>query len=565
MPHGTFLHVLKAQAEELPDHPAVTLVDGANLDVLTTGELWRLALAARTALARRGAGPGASVMIAVTRTNRAYLAALLGSMLAGAKPSGIGLTRPGQVAEALRVAQVVKPACIIGTAELVAAGRSLGRDLPPLVDGEELLSGEPEPVQGLPAPDSVGYVQLSSGTTGSPKAIVLSHRAIMANLEAIRRTFYWDEARVRDARLLSWLPLFHDMGLFGGLLSAVYSRIPSMLVDPAAFALDPLSWLRQLTTYKITYAVAPTFAYNFCIRMLKRTRAEGIDLRCLRTALIGAEPITVETLRSTLEHLAPLGLGPDVLSPVYGLAESTVLATGTVGRAPRLDFVDQEALETSGIAKPRPESEGGRGYVSNGRPVFETSLRIVGADGVVLEERHVGRVEVSSTSLTDGWHTDAGYRAREEDWLDTGDVGYLADGELYLTGRTKDIIIRRGRNIAPYAMEEIAVQVAGVRAGRVAAFGLFDRAQATEKIVVVAERHSNEAVSESQIVADIRASLGRAGYPVDAVWVAPPGTIQKTTSGKLRRGALRDLYVANGPHESREVRGERPREGIDAS
>jgi acyl-CoA synthetase (AMP-forming)/AMP-acid ligase II len=393
----------------------------------------------------------------------------------------------------------------------------------------------------LQGPDSPAYVQFTSGSTGRPRGIALTWPAILANVAAIAERM----ALTDQDRAVSWLPMYHDMGLFGGLLTALHAGTVITLMDTSAFVNGPLTWLRVIDSVRATITVTPPSALQTCIQMLAR-RPGAYDLSSLEQIICGAEPLSQRFVEEVVDALAPYGLRPTALRPVYGLAEATLAVSfPPLPRAPRIDQVERARFEADGVAMPAdPDAAEARAWVSAGTPVAGTSVRIVGDDDVDRPDRHLGRILIRTPSLFAG-HLEAGrFSAREGAWFDTGDLGYRADGELYVTGRRKDLIIKNGRNYSPDRIEELVCLVDGVR--RAVAFGLYEEARATEQIVVLAEarpRDVADAAGRDEMRLRIRRELTLAGYPVDIVSFVDRGGLPLTTSGKVRRQLCRDMFV----------------------
>ncbi len=347
----------------------------------------------------------------------------------------------------------------------------------------------------------------------------------------------------------SWLPLYHDMGLIGSWLFCLCRGLPIALLSPLAFLARPERWLWAIHQRRATLSAAPNFAYELCVTKIPDAALEGLDLSSWRCALNGAEPVRPETLDRFATRFGAYGLRREALMPVYGLAECSVaLCFPPVGRGPRIDSVSRRPFEDRGEALPALPGEGNAlRFVSVGRALPEHEVRVVGEGGGDVPERAVGRLVFRGPSMTPGY-----YRKPEATaamtlpggWLDSGDLAYVADGEVFIAGRQKDLIIKAGRNLVPQEIEEVAATVDGVRKGCVVAFGVVNETLGTESLVVVAETRRTDAAGREQIVAAIVERVAAAvGVPPDSVVPAPPGAIPKTSSGKVRRSATRDLYL----------------------
>jgi len=374
--------------------------------------------------------------------------------------------------------------------------------------------------------------------------VILTHGNLLANLRAMEQASGVTAGDI----FVSWLPLYHDMGLIGACMGSLAVGFRLVLMSPLAFLARPARWLETIHRHRATISAAPNFAYELCASKVDERDLSGLDLSCWRLAYNGAEPVSPETIERFAARLAPHGFNPLAMTPVYGLAESSVgLAFPPRGRGPLIDRVDRAALATTGIARPvRADTPPIRRIVSCGLPLPGHAIRIVDANGRALPERRQGRVQFQGPSATSGYfrNPEASQHLFDGPWLNTGDLGYLAGGELYLTGREKDIIIRGGRNIHPQELEEAVNRVPGVRRGGVAVFPATDDRTGTERLVVLAEtRVKADAEERGRIMAEInRLAVDVIGMVVDDVVLAPPRTVLKTSSGKLRRAACRERY-----------------------
>jgi acyl-CoA synthetase (AMP-forming)/AMP-acid ligase II len=335
------------------------------------------------------------------------------------------------------------------------------------------------------------------------------------------------------------------MGLLGGLLFPFYNGFPVHMIATADFQARPGVWLETMSRFRGTIAAAPPSAYSLCVQLAPRLLARGIDLSAWECAMVGAEPIPVSLLRRFADAFAPAGFRPNAFFPVYGLAEATVAVTfPKLLEETRVDRIDRTALEQQSQAAPAHDPETSLVFVGVGKPIPGTELSIIGPDGVALPERSVGEVCVRSTSLATGYYgePEETHRAFRDVWLHTGDLGYLADGALFITGRKKEIIIKGGQNLIPSVLEEIAGAVPGVRAGCVAAVGVHWPELATESVYIVAETRFESAQLPS-LAESVRLALKAKGVAVDKVVLLPPKSLPKTTSGKLKRVAIAQMMA----------------------
>jgi acyl-CoA synthetase (AMP-forming)/AMP-acid ligase II len=348
------------------------------------------------------------------------------------------------------------------------------------------------------------------------------------------------------------------MGLIGCWLFSLYFGVPIAALSPQAFLRRPERWLWTIHAYRGSLSPAPNFAYELCVRRVAGEVIEGLDLSSWRVALNGAEPVSPRTLARFTQRYAPYGFRPEVLMPVYGLAESTVaLSFHPLGKVPRIDRVRREPFLESRRAEPASDGVGEEEplhFPSVGTALPGHSLRIVDDADQALPERVVGHLQFRGLSALTCYYRnpEATAAIRTVDgWWRSGDLGYLAEGELFITGRQKDLIIKAGRNIHPHEVEEVAAEVAGVRRGCVAAFSVPDPKTGSEGLVLVAETRETRAEVRKRIVAEIGRRVGKQVHvSPDVVELVPPQTVPKTPSGKLRRDACRRLYLSGALESS---------------
>jgi acyl-CoA synthetase (AMP-forming)/AMP-acid ligase II len=342
-----------------------------------------------------------------------------------------------------------------------------------------------------------------------------------------------------------WLPLYHDMGLIGCLLSAVYyGRSRLVLMRPEQFLLKPALWLRAISRHRAGVSPAPNFAYAMCLKRIKDEEMAGADLSCWRYALNGAEPVSLDVMRRFGERFSRWGLDPNALMPVYGLAEAALAVAFSPDDEPARGIrLDPTISATTGDVVP-----GGREVASVGRPVPGFEIEIRDAQGEVLPERRVGRIFVRGPSVMTGYHDDPEATARtlRDGWLDTGDLGFVVDGELYISGRAKDLVIVRGANHTSEEFEECLEGIAGARPGYAVAVGYMPPGAEGEELVILAERASRtDRANDPALIEQIRAAvIERTAVRPHAVHVLEPGTLPRTSSGKLRRAEALRRFVS---------------------
>jgi fatty-acyl-CoA synthase len=503
-------------------------------------------------LRERGVAPGDTVALMLP-TGLDFLRAFFGILLARAIPVPIyppaRLDRLDEYASrqsAILADAGVRLLVTIPRARPVAVLlKPAVKTLREVVTADE-LSASGEPVCGpegggeLPA-----FIQYTSGSTGRPKGVLLTHDNLLANIRAIARGL---DVRPTDSGV-SWLPLYHDMGLIGSWLTCLHEGLPLTLLSPTAFLARPERWLWAIHQRRATLSAAPNFAYELCARRIADAALEGLDLSSWRVALNGAEPVSPGTLDRFTRRFSPCGFRPEAMMPVYGLAECSVaLCFPPVGRGPRVDRVARAPFQAQGRAEAAAAGDAtALEFVSSGRELPEHEVRILDDAGVPVADRVIGRLVFRGPSVT------AGYYGKPEataaitlpgGWLDSGDLAYRADGEIHVCGRLKDLIIKGGRNLVPQEIEEAAAAVEGVRRGCVVAFGVPNAALGTEALVVVAETRVGDETDRERISRMVTEGVAQAvDVPPDQVVLVAPGAVPKTSSGKVRRAAARDLFL----------------------
>ncbi|MGC1906229.1 MAG: 1-acylglycerol-3-phosphate O-acyltransferase [Candidatus Acidiferrum sp.] len=582
----TLLDVLRYRAKHDADRAHLVIseetANGQERNVtLTFGELYAAAQRCAAELARRGVTAGGRVSLMLP-TSRAFFISYAGILLAGAIPVPIYPPfRADRIEE-----YAARQAAILNNAEVYllltfrraeAVARLLEprvRSLHVVVDAEKLLDAAdkaPPPAPGaLPAHISgsrarrsvdIALLQYTSGSTGDPKGVVLTHGNLLANMRAIGNAV---EMGPRDVGI-SWLPLYHDMGLIGAWLTLLHFGVPLAVMSPLSFLTRPERWLWAFHKHRGTIAAAPNFAYELCVRKIADKDIEGLDLSSWRVAMNGAEPVNPETMQRFTERFSRYGFRNESHLPVYGLAESSLAVTvPPLNRGPLIDRVDRETFATHGRAVPSETTASHAiSFVSSGTSLPEHEIRIVDPQGREVPDRTEGYLWFRGPSATSGYYQNAtatekllpqGPAAPPEEfaWIDSGDRAYRAGGEIYVTGRVKDIIIKGGRNLYPHEVEELAARVDGIRKGCIVAIGLKDEGSGTEKLIVVAEVRDRDPKKFATISAAVTDQISRGlGLPPDRVELVPAGSIPKTSSGKLRREETRQLFVKGSLSQGR--------------
>jgi len=547
---ATLTAVLQWHAAHQPERThLIHLEEGETPQPMTYGRLWQEARAVAAALQARGIAPGDAIALMLP-TCPEFFPCFCGILLAGATPVPLyPPARPQEIEDHLRRhAAILANAgvrLLIADARVALPARLLlgqAENLAGVELAETLIAANGAPAAtpvAIPAhADDLALLQYTSGSTGAPKGVTLTHAQLLANIHAMARA-----AQVnRDDVFVSWLPLYHDMGLICAWLSSLAYALPFVVMSPLAFLARPARWLQAIGRYRGTLSGAPNFAYELCLRRIPDAELAGLDLSSWRIAFNGAEPVSAETMTRFAARFAACGLRPEALAPVYGLAECAVGLALTPGRGVRIDAIRRADFALRGEAVPTEDADAMR-FVLCGRPLPGYAIRVVDESGAELPERREGRIQFRGPSATAGYYRNAEASARliRDGWWETGDRGYLLDGEIVPSGRVKDIIIKGGRNLHPQEIEQAVGAVAGIRKGCVAAFGSPDPASGAERLVVMAEMAP--AADERAVRAAVQAAvLAVIGLPADDVVLSTRRIVLKTSSGKLRRAASRELY-----------------------
>ena len=546
----TLIEALEYHAERQPDRLSVFLYEEQKEIPLSYKDLWHGAMIYAAGLAEQGVGPGQTVAIMLP-TSKEYLFCFYGVLLAGGIP--VPLYPPARLA-------TIEDHMTRHVGILKSAGAGVMVTIPEAKPLAWLLRAQVESLRAVLVPQDfsgtaagfapvrgrgghIGFLQYTSGSTGNPKGVVLTHANLLANVRAMAKGA---RATTEDV-FVSWLPLYHDMGLIGGCFATMYCGFPVVLMSPLAFLSRPSQWLRAIHRHRGTISGGPNFSYELCLRRIPEHEVEGLDLSSWRFAFNGAEPVSPETMTAFQERFGKWNLRRNALAPVYGLAEASVgLAFTPPGEPWQVDLLDREQFARTGQAElAQPDDPAPLRVVACGRVLPDHEMRVVDAAGLELPDRSEGQLQFRGPSATTGYYRnpEATKALFSGEWVNTGDRAYLSEGTLYITGREKDIIIRGGRNISPYELEEAIGDLPRIRRGCVAVFGSMDHASGTERVVVLAETRQPDTALDEELRHRINElAVALIGAPVDDIVLAPPHTVPKTSSGKIRRVAARDYY-----------------------
>jgi 1-acyl-sn-glycerol-3-phosphate acyltransferase len=549
----TLTEMLDWHVAEHPDHIHVTVLQDENvvLGTMSYRDLQTAARAVAQGLISRDIVPGDRVAMMLP-TSTDFFASFFGVLYAGAVPVPIyPPARMAQLEEHMRRQIVILRNAGARMLITVPEGRKLAvllRSQVETLEGVETvatLSNERHeaPLPPLNDPEALGLMQYTSGSTGDPKGVMLTHHGLLENVRSMGHAM---EATSADV-FVSWLPLYHDMGLIGAWLGCCYFGARLYVMSPISFLVRPATWLWAMHKYRATFSGGPNFAFELAASRIDDKDLEGLNLSALRFVVNGAEPISPQTLRRFTDRFAKYGMSRGVPSPSYGLAENCVgLCFPPFGRGPQIDRIKRESLAKRSHAEPAsPDDADAIEMVACGHPIEKNDVRIVDDGGHEVGERYEGMLEFRGPSMTKGYFRNEG-KTRElfhDGWIKSGDRAYIAGGDIHITGRVKDIIIRAGRNTYPHEIEEAISAIPGVRKGGVAAFGSADPATGTERLIVMAETKEGNAEARAKIVAAAHEVVTAiAGSAADDIVLVPPRGVPKTSSGKVRRSSAKELY-----------------------
>lgn len=550
---GTLLEVMEHHGLSRKNDHFCTVVDHHAEQNITFGELLSWSRQYAAALLSSGLNPGDRVAVMLT-TRVEFLFVYFGAMLAGLVPAPVAPPfLPRQMDHFVQnrsdMLKGIHAAALVTSEPHEKIGRLIMEKTPSVrcvltIEALKRFSGV-EALAFTHSPQDTAMIQFSSGSGGRQKAIALTHDNIMSNVRSVHLAM----GTTCDDAFVIWLPMYHDMGLLGCLCQALFVGCRIVLMSPTMFMSSPVSWLNLMHDKGGTISVAPNFGYQMCVDKIHGLNQRGMDLSRWRLALNGAEMVTERTMALFTEKFAPTGFQPSTFMPVYGLAEATLAvcftppATGVIA-----DCVDRRSLETDKIARPASDPESSTTFISVGKPIPGVQVRIVDDREMEVGERVQGRLFTRSLSVMTGYVNDpeSTHEALKDGWLNTGDLAYRVGGFVFLTGRSKDIIIKAGRNYYPEHFEQVTATVPGIRKNSVAAFSVQRSQKGTEDIVVMAEANVDGQDAETALIALCRKAIsGHLELMPDDFVILPPMTIPKTTSGKIQRSLCRELYLEN--------------------
>ncbi len=510
-------------------------------------------------LNRRGIKPG-EVVILVLQHGLELIYAYYGCILHGAIPSIMPFLTEKLIPERYRVdltslINITKPSVVITYLDFnfeiqTAIGNKSSVREVLLIEKIGLYDHLPAFQGTYRNENDIVLLQHSSGTTGLQKGVALSHRAVFNQLDSYKKAIQLHPADV----IISWLPLYHDMGLIACFLMPILLQIPLVLMSPFEWVRAPHKLFSLISQYHGTLCWLPNFAYNFCTDKIRDHQLDGIDLSSLRAVINCSEPVRWESHQRFIDRFVKYGLNPKSIAACYAMAENVFAVTqGGIDAPLKMDEIDREEFQLRKRAVPAYRSGSTLKMVSNGRSIENTNVNIISEKGNVLPERHIGQIIIKSNYMLSEYFNriEETKSSMLNGWFKTGDLGYIADGELYVSGRIKDMIIVGGKNIYPQDLEYIAMKVEGVLQGRVVAFGLFNEKIGTEEVVIVAEVDAKKLNDKVNISESIKKEIAQnSAVSVRKAFIVEPKWLIKTSSGKIARGANRDKYLKEINEES---------------
>jgi acyl-CoA synthetase (AMP-forming)/AMP-acid ligase II len=549
-----FSTVLKQAYEVNPDKATIILLErDADDRVMTYGDLIHEASGYARALEQAGIGPG-ELVIQIQQHGMELVSAFFGAVLRGAIPSILPFLTEKLSPEIYRrslmaLINVSRPSAIITYPEFkseVDKALQSGNSVRAVLLQDEIhRDSQPDwnILQGLERdPSEIVLLQHSSGTTGLQKGVALSHEAVFNQLDNYAEAIDLNSEDV----IVSWLPLYHDMGLIAGFIMPILSQVPLVMMSPFDWVRAPYRLMQAISKYRGTLAWLPNFAYNFCAQKIRDRHLEGVDLSSWRAVINCSEPIYASSHQMFLERFKEHGFRPEALASSYAMAENVFAVTqGGIHKSLKLDVIDKQTFQEKKVAQPASGIEETLTMVSSGVPIRNTEICIFDEERRLLPDRQLGEIALRSDCMLTGYYNrpDVTAEAFHGEWYLTGDLGYRVGDELYVSGRKKDLIIVGGKNIYPQDLESLAGDVQDVHPGRVVAFGVFSEQVGSEEVVVIAETDVEGDEERKRIANQIRQSVTKGSdIALRYVEVVDRDWLVKTSSGKIARSSNRDKY-----------------------
>jgi len=551
---STLTNIILNAYKDSPNKPILVLQSPQRDDlVITNHDLITGSAAYSKALQDNGIQPD-EVVIIVLQHGQDLIYAFWGCILQGVIPSIMPfLTEklsPQHYRQSLQALfEVIQPAAVVTYADFESEIRMAIQNTSVRV---VLISEQIESPSSISNPifpglqrnaNSIALLQHSSGTTGLQKGVALSHQAILNQIHAYKKAIQMTPQDV----IVSWLPLYHDMGLIAGFLMPILTQNLLVMMSPFDWVKAPARLFHAIHRYRGTLTWLPNFAYNFCASKIRDKELNGIDITSLRAVINCSEPMKMESHAMFLQRFQAYGLKPSALATCYAMAENVfAVSQGGIDTPVTLDWINRADLISHHKANPTTPNEDAICMVSAGKPLSNTMVKVLGKHGVELAERNIGEIAIQSDCMLNEYYKrpDLTASAFQDGWYLTGDLGYIANGELYITGRKKDLIIVGGKNIYPQDIEAIAYSVEGVYPGRAVAFGVFNNEMGTEEVIVIAESEETDPSNRSKIADKVRLAINQSSdIVVRKVLIVERGWLVKTSSGKIARLTNREKYL----------------------
>lgn len=553
----TFTNVLKDFYEREPERVSVTLMFPGQPDFpITYRELIERSNDYAAAYARAGVQPG-DVIILILQHGKDLVYSFWGAVLLGAIPSMMPFLTEKLSPERYRadlgaLFSHSHPAGVVTYPEfetdvklMVSESGNTVREV--FITDRVARQAKPDfsTLPGMKSKETdIVLLQHSSGSTGLQKGVALSHRAVFNHLDA-----YGESIRLtREDVIISWLPLYHDMGLIACFLMPILRGVPVVQMSPFDWVRAPYRMLQAISTHRGTLTWIPNFAYNFCAQKIRDRDLEGVDLSSWRASINTSEPVKFKSHQMFYERFKSYGLRLETLQTSYGMAENVFAATqNDVTKLPYVEEVDRESFRSEHFARLAFDGHPAIEMMSCGKPIPNTVIRIVDDKGRDLSERQVGEIVIKSNCMLTEYYNRPDITKKAflpGGWYMSGDYGYMFNGEVFVAGRKKDIIIVGGKNVYPQDLEALACEVYGVHPGRTVAFGIFDESQGTEEVAIIAEVDTNDENEHERVADDIRKHVTKnSAIAVRYVRVAGPKWVLKTSSGKVARTANKEKFL----------------------
>jgi len=553
----TFVDALQTFYETEPERPSVTLQHPGQPDfTITYRELIGRSNDYAAAYARAGIQPG-DVVILILQHGKELVYSFWGAVLHGAIPSMMPFLTEKLSPERYRADLTTlfthsRPTGIVTYPEFEADVKMMVAESGHTVR-EVFITDRIEKQAGVDFASLSGakrdegapvLLQHSSGSTGLQKGVALSHRAVFNHLDA-----YGEAIRLtRDDIIVSWLPLYHDMGLIACFIMPILRGVHVIQMSPFDWVRAPYRMLQTISTYRGTLTWLPNFAYNFCAQRIRDRDLGGVNLASWRASINTSEPVKFKSHQMFYERFKSFGLRFETLQTSYGMAENTFAVTqNNLDAPPYVEEIDREAYIAESIARPALDGRPSIQMMSCGRPIPRTSIRVVDDKGRDLPERHVGEIVLQSDCMLNGYYNRPDITQKAflpGGWYMSGDYGYMVNGEIFVAGRKKDLIIVGGKNVYPQDLEALACEIHGVHPGRTVAFGLFDEEEGTEEVVIIAEVDSEDEAEHERIAGEIRKHVTKnSAIALRHVRVVGPRWVLKTSSGKVARAANKEKFI----------------------